>query len=146
MGVTVNPMISGKSQETRRANKTITFDGAANTGAVGAVPIFTVTGEVLIEQIVPYCTVDLVGAGSLALGVTGSTALFLAATVGTAIDVGEFLVNTTPVANGVAVPAAFMNIAITDNIIGTVSVGTITAGAVRFDVLWRPLSPDGNIA
>ena len=126
-------------------SKTITFTGAANLGAIGAVPLFTVTGEVLVEKLVPFCTVDVVGAGPISLGVTGSTALFLANTVGTAIDANTFWTATTPVANGVALPAAFKDIVITDNIIGQVSVADLTGGAVRLDLYWRPLSSDSAV-
>lgn len=131
-----------------RVRKTITFTGAANLGAVGAVPLFTVTGEVLIERIVPICTVNLTEAAptaTLALGVTGSTSLFIAATTATAIDAGEFWVSATPTGNGIAVPAALKDIAITDNIIGTVGAQNVDSGAIRIDVYWRPLSSDGNV-
>src|SRR3989304_3840546 len=45
-----------------RASKTIAFTGAANLGAIGNVPLFTVTGEVVVEKLVPFCTEDLAGA------------------------------------------------------------------------------------
>lgn len=130
-------------------SKLLTFTGASGLGEVAnpTCAIFTVTGEVLIEKMVPVCTVDLVsaGGGTLSNGITGSVALFLAATTATVIDVGEFWVNTTPVANGVALPAAFKDIVITDSIIWTVATADITAGAIRCDVWWRPLSADGNV-
>ena len=130
-----------------RASKTVAFTGAANLGAVGNVPLFTVTGEVLIVAIVPFCTETLVGAtATLALGVTGSTALFIAATTGTLITVNLFWVDTAPDANGVALPVALKDIVITDNIVGTVAVVGVTDGTIRFDVLWRPLSTNGLVA
>jgi hypothetical protein len=131
-------------------SKLLTFTGAAGLGEVAnpTCTVFTVTGEVLIERIVPYCTVDLVsaGGGNLLTGIVGSTSLFLASTVATAIDAGEFHVNTTPVAAGVALPAAFKDIIITADIVATVDTADITAGAIRYDVWWRPLSADGNVA
>ena len=133
----------------KRASKLITFDGAAGTGAVGAVPIFTVTGEVLVVVMAPFCTTLLTEAGAtatLALGVTGSTSLFIAATTATDIDANEFWVDTAPDANGIAVPAALKDIAITDNIIGTVAAQAVSTGAIRFNVWWMPLSSDGNVA
>src|SRR3990167_4013531 len=107
----------------RRETKSVTFTGAANLGAVGAVPLFTVTGEVLVRAIAGFCTTNLTEAAptaTLALGVTGSTALFVAATTATAIDANLFWVDTVPDANGGALPAACKDILITDNIIGTV--------------------------
>lgn len=130
------------------ARKTITFTGAAGLGVQGAVPLFTVTGRVIVESIVGYCTVDLIsaGGGSLALGVTGATTLFIGATTATAIDVGEIWASTTPTAAGIALPAALQNIAISANIIGTVATGDITAGAIELCVYYRPVSSDGAIA
>ena len=133
----------------KRASTTVTFTGAANLGAVGTVPIFTVTGEVLVAYFVPFCTTLLTEAAptaTLALGITGSTSLFLTATTATAIDANEFVVNTTPVANGVALPAAFKDIITTDNIIGTVAAQAVDSGAIRFDCYYLPLSSDGLVA
>ena len=140
---------SGPGVTVARTAKTITFTGAANLGAVGAVPLFTVTGEVLIVRLVPFCTVDLTEAlatATLALGVTGSTSLFIAATTATAIDANEFWVDTAPDANGIALPAALQNIVITDDIIGTVAAQAVNGGAIRLDCHWIALSPDGNVA
>ena len=134
------------AQAFRHAAKTVTFTGAADLGAIGNVPLFTVTGEVLVVIMSPFCTVLLTGAtATLALGVTGSTALFIAATTGTDIDANEFWVDTAPDPNGIAIPAALKDIAITDNIVGTVAVAAVDTGAIRFDVWWRPLSVDGNL-
>ncbi len=131
------------------SSKILTFTGAANLGAVGAVPLFTVTGEVVIEKIVPFCTTLLTEAAptaTLALGITGSTGLFIAATTGTVIDADEFWVDTTSRPNGFALPAALMNIVITDNIIGTVASQAVSTGVIRFDVLWRPLTGGSLVA
>jgi hypothetical protein len=133
----------------RHISKLITFTGASTLGAINtSTTFFTVTGEIEVISLVPTCTVDLASAdaATITIGVTGSTSLFLAATTATTIDVGEFWVNTTPVAAGVALPAAFKNIIITDNILGAVATGTISSGAVRFDLVWRPLSPDASVA
>ena len=86
-----------------RARKTITFTGAANLGAIGAVPLFTLTGQAIIDRIVARCTTDLAGAtATLALGVTGSTSLLIGATTATGIDNGMFWLSTSPTANGLA--------------------------------------------
>ncbi|MDP2325093.1 MAG: hypothetical protein Q8N51_13835, partial [Gammaproteobacteria bacterium] len=113
--------------------------------------LFTVTGEVLIVFLTPFCTtlLTLDGVptdGTLALGVTGSPALFVAATDALAIDANEFWVDTAPDPFGVALPAALKDIIITDNIIAT-SAGTdnCNAGVIRFDVYWLPLSSNGSL-
>lgn len=130
-------------------HKTITFDGTAGLGLAGtAVPIFTVTGEVLVVALVPFCTTLLTESGAtatLALGVTGSTALFIAATNSVDIDANEFWVDTTPDANGIALPAALKDIVITDNIIATPAVTNTATGVIRFDLVYIPLSTDGAV-
>ena len=128
--------------------KTITFTGAANLGAVGAVPLFTTTGEVLVALLVPFCTTlltEAIATATLALGVTGSTALFIAATTAVDIDANEFWVDTVPDANGIAVPAALKDIAITDNIIGTVATQAVNGGVIRLDCYWMALSDNGSL-
>jgi len=130
-----------------RVEKLITFTGAANLGAVGAVPLFTVTGAVCIDRILAVCEVLLAsaGGGTLALGVTGATTLFIAATTATDIDADELWVSNAPDANGIALPAALQNILIHQNIIGTVATAAITAGAIRLVVLYTPISEDGEV-
>jgi hypothetical protein len=130
----------------RLVRKTLTFDGTAGLGAVGNVPLFTVTGEVLVVLLSPFCSTLLAGAtATLALGVTGKTSLFIAATLATDIDTDEFWYDTTPYANGIAVPSLLRHIAITDNIVGTAAVAAITAGVIRFDCFWIPLSSNGLV-
>ena len=126
--------------------KTITFTGGAGLGAVGAVPLFTTTGRVHIERLMPYCTVDLVGAtATLALGVTGSTAIFIAATTATDLDAADFWVDTAPDPAAVALPAALKEIMIDANIIGTVATADITGGAILFTAHWWPISAGATL-
>jgi len=54
-------------------------------------------------------------------------------------------VDTAPDPNGIAIPAALINIAITDNIIGTVAAQAVSTGVIRFDCYYLPLSSDGNL-
>jgi hypothetical protein len=129
------------------ATKTMTFTGAAGLGAIGNVPLFTVTGTVLIEKITAVCLTTLVGAtATLALGVTGATALLIAATTATTITGNLIWSSATPSTGGVAVPAAMEDTVINANIVGTVATAAITAGVIRFDVVWRPLSANGGIS
>ena len=138
-----SPAPGGVGAEPIALVKSFTFDGGAGAGLSGsAITFFTVTGEVEIISLVPICDTDLTtsGAATLALGVTGNTTLFIAATTATGIDAALFWMTATPTANALAVPAALKNIAITDNIIGTVATANITGGVIRFQLLWRPLS------
>ena len=131
------------------ARKTVTFTGAANLGATGAVPLFTVTGEVMVDKIMAYCTTNLTeaaGTATISLGVTSGVADFIAATNAVDIDANEFWVDTGPDANGVALPAAMQDIMITDNIIGTVAAQNVNGGVLEVTVFWTPISSDGDVA
>lgn len=140
--------IGARGARLHKATKSVTFDAGSGSGAVGSVAYFTVTGEVLVCFMVPFCTGSLTEAGAtatIALGVTGSTALFIAATDAVDIDANEFWVDTAPDANGIAVPAALKDIAITDNVIATVATQNVNGGALRIDLFWYPLSSNGLV-
>lgn len=131
-----------------KATKSVTYV-AGGTGANGtATALFTVTGEIIVVALVPFCSTSLeesAGTPSLALGLVGNTALFLGATTATAIDSGKFWLDTTPAeVGGIAIPAALKEIAITANIQCLVGgTNNISAGVIRYDILWLPLSSDG---
>src|SRR3989337_3833111 len=146
------PMIISPPSYVRRTSKEITFTGAAGLGAVGNVPLFTVTGEVLVVYLVPYTVLTLTQAlatATLALGVTNLTSLFIAATNAVNLLTGEFWTEATGggTANaGIAVPAALKDIAITSNIVGTVATQAVNGGTLRLEVYYLPLSSDGLVA
>ena len=128
---------------------TITY-AAGGTGLNAAeTDIFTITGEVIVVVLIPYCTTNLdesAGTPSLALGVNNSTALFIAATTATGIDANEFWFDTSPDPYGIAIPAALKDIAITDNISCLVGgTNNISAGVIEYTVYWLPISSDGNV-
>jgi len=130
------------------ATKTVTFDGTANLGQAGSnTTLFTVTGEVLIEAIVPFCTTLLTEAlatATVSLGVTGNVTLWNAATNSVDIDANEFWVSTVPDANGVTLGATYARpTVITDDILVAAATQDTNAGVIRFDVYWKPLSSDG---
>lgn len=135
-----------KEPELKTAIKTITFDGTAGKGAVGAVPIFTVTGQVMLEKIVAECTVDLVGAGPISLGFTGALAGLIAATVATTIDAGTAWTSVTIGTIPIQIPALMKDWMVNANILATVTVADVTAGAIRFTAFYRPVSVDGLVA
>ena len=128
----------------RLTSKSLTFTGASGLGqSTVDVPFFTVTGEVLIRYLVPFCTENLVsaGGGTLALAIL-STATLVAATTATEIDVNNFWLDTAPNAY-YDIPSSLNDIVLTANLIGVVAIANITGGTIRFDVIWRPLSSDG---
>lgn len=139
------PLGASPSAALQKVSKTVAFTGAAGLGAIGNLPLFVCTGQVLVQSIVPFCVTTLVGAtATLALGITGSTALMVAATVATTITTGLFWLSASPAA-GLAVPALLTNVAINANLVGTIAVAAVTGGVLRVDVLYLPLSSDGAL-
>jgi hypothetical protein len=132
------------------ARKTITYANPG-TGAAGTeTDIFTLTGEIIVIAIVPYCITNLTetaGTPTLELGVNNDTNLFVGATTATAIDANDFWMDTDPTeVGGMAIPAALKDIAITDNISCTVGgTNNIDAGVIEYTVYWLPISDDGNL-
>lgn len=131
------------------ATKSITFaGGTANDpgdfdGTGNPATLFTVTGTVLVT-IFGVCTVNLAGAGAtLEVGITGNTAALIAQTTGTDIDANTIWVDTGP-ATVEALPSTQILTNGTD-IIQTAGTANITAGAITYYCLWRPLSTGSSV-
>jgi hypothetical protein len=109
--------------------KTVTFTGAAGLGAAGAVPWFTITGQVHVVKICGRILVNTAGTAgdTLALGITGATTLFIAATTTANLQAATPVwVDASP-SVGEAIPAACKDVQISANIIGTVAGTAFTA-------------------
>ena len=136
------------SAQLARAIKSVTFDGTAGKGALGAVPFFTVTGRVFVENIVGFVTTAITedggtGVSSLELGVVGATTLFIPAAVSSLFLINRFWQDATPAQFGEVAPAATKEVATDQNIQANVtSTGTrkVNGGVIQLTVLWTPLS------
>jgi hypothetical protein len=130
------------------ARKVVTFDGTANKGAIGAVPLFTVTSAVLV-RIVAICTVDLTcGAGAtLSVGTAAATAGIIAVTGAVDIDAGEIWFAAAPATKLDTVTNSILSFVIGDGsaIKGTVAVDTVNTGSITFTCFWTPLTATGNV-
>ena len=131
------------------ATKTITFTGAANLGlAASNITIFAVTGQILIVRLVPYCVTSLEEAAASAtirLGHPSATNWLIADTAAIAIDAGYFWVDASPDPDIIALPAALKDIVTGGNIIARPLTQNITAGVIRFDLYWMPLSSGATV-
>lgn len=143
-------IVPSNAQVSNHARKVITFDGSAGNGGIGAVNLFTITGQVEILAFIAYCSDGLVsaGGGTLIAGdaTTGNALILL--TTATALTTGLWWVDATPAANKRGLPAGLKDQLITA--VGTplkltVATGAITAGTLTFDVFWLPISPDGAL-
>jgi len=140
--------IGARGARLRKATKSVTFDGSAGGGAVGSVSYFTVTGEVLVCFIVPFCTASLTEAAATAtikLGVPGQSSLFVPTTNAVEIDINEFWLDASPSVGGQALAAENKDTAISANIELTVAAQNVNGGTLRIDCFWYPLSSDGLV-
>ncbi len=140
------------SAELVKTTKTITFDGTAALGLAGtAVPLFTVTGEVLVGLLTAFCSTALTEGGATAqisLGVVGNVTLFVAAGQPIDIDLNEYWTAANPsAAGGVLVPAAMKDVLLINgaDIIADPTTDDTDGGVLELVCLWKPLSADGLI-
>jgi hypothetical protein len=128
-----------------RGNYNFTDD----TGAQGAYTIFTVTGDVYIQQIYGACKVALTsgGAATIELGIAGNTAALIAQTTATDLDQYELWQDATPEANPGVIILLGRSWLVQNgtNIIFTIGTADLTAGDITFYCNWVPLSANGNL-
>lgn len=128
-----------------RTTKSVTFTGAAGLGAQGTVSLFTVTGDIMCK-LIAKCSVDLAGAtATIEAGVTGNTAFLHGQETATNIDNGDVVTSDagTKVGGGLALNEYFVSGGL--DIFATVATADITAGALSYLLLWRPVSDDGAV-
>jgi hypothetical protein len=139
--------------------RSITFAGATtdkwgnDTGALDGGSLYTVTGLVF-AKLIAVCTTDLAsaGGGTLTVGITGATTIFMPSETATQIDKGTIwfndAANTTYGIIGAEGAAAgnLPEYAINGvNIILSTATANIESGVLDFYCIWRPISYDGNV-
>ena len=113
-------------------------DGTGNPAT-----LFTVTGDV-VASVFGICNVDLDGAtATIEVGVVGGTALLIAQTVATDIDVNEAWVDATPGLTQ-AVPSSQI-VGNGQDIIQTVGTANITAGSITYYCYYQPLETGATV-
>lgn len=142
-----------ENQLRRIASKVIAAAGTSFTTAASPVSLFTVTGDVLARV---YATVQTgltstSSTGTIAIGVTGNTGAFIAATTadGTNFPTGSVWAgDTTPTVKAEALSSAALNYCLVAggaDIIATIATNNMTAGAITFYCEYLPLSSDGAV-
>ena len=105
--------------------------------------VFTVTGDVIVT-VWGQCKTDIVGAGTMEMGIAGNTAAIIAQIANaTTLDNGENWVDATPETVSTLPGTFILNNGA--NIILTIGTADLTAGVVDFACLWRPISSTGLV-
>lgn len=123
--------------------KTVAFAGGVGTGAVGVVPLFTVTGAVIV-RLVAICTENLAtGAGAtISVGTPGAVDGLIAVTTGVDIDAGDIWFAAAPATVLDTLANAMLEYVIGDgaDIQADVLVDAITDGTITFTCWYTPLT------
>lgn len=138
-------IISGTGIQTE--NNALMVGGNANSyGDFGSTPqtLFRVTGVVAVK-IYAIVQVSLVsgGGGSVEVGTATSPTGLIASATASALTAHKSWWNGSPAA--IAPSTDFLEFVIDEDIILTTTTANITAGRIRFMVMYRPLSQDGSL-
>lgn len=126
------------------AVKTKTYTGAANLGATGASTLFTVTGMVRVK-LYARCKTSMTGAlATDSIGTATTVAGLIALTTMTNLAANENWNDATPDASVEADTVSPVKV-VNENIIETVATANITGGVIEYNLLWQPVSADGNV-
>src|SRR3990167_10517548 len=143
-----------------RTKRTITFAGATTNawgddgGTLDGGVIYTVTGLIFVKLIAACTTLlDSDGAASLAIGITGDTAIFMPAETATQIDAGQIWFNDAAnaaygiIGEEAAAADNLPEYALSGNdIILTVAGGAnVTSGVLDFYCQYRPVGSSSSI-
>ena len=130
------------------ASQVITFAGGAGTGAVGAIPLFTVTGSVAFN-LTAICTVILAtqAGATISVGTPGAVAGIIAVTTGVDIDAGDIWFAAAPATVLDTIANSLLEFVIGDgaDIQANVLVDVIDTGAIEFRCFWTPLTVGATV-
>ena len=132
----------------RLARKDVAFDGLAGTGLVGVVPLFTVTGAVIL-RLVAICTENLAtGAGAtISVGTPAAVAGLIAVTTGVDIDAGDIWFAAAPATVLDTLANSMLEYVIGNgaDIQADVLVDDVTDGTIVFNAWWSPLTVGASV-
>lgn len=128
-----------------KLEKTIEFEGGAGkTGEIGIHDLLEIEGVVAM-QLFAVCETDLVGATStIKVGTADTDAGLIAQTDGPDIDEHDIWHDSSP-SDSIELTSIATQKIVTDDVIYTIGTADITAGKVKFIVLWSPITVDGNV-
>lgn len=125
-----------------QTTKTVAFDGTAGNGAQGTITLFTVTGTVMLNAF-GFCTEDLASTtGTVALGVTGSTAALADLQTATNVDNHEVWHESILAIGGLVANHFHPS---DQNVILTIATADVTNGTITFYCNWFPVTSNGDV-
>ncbi len=138
--------------QTRPIPKLMTFAGGTandpgdHDGTGNPATLYTVTGDIAF-RLKAVCTVDLAGASAtIEVGTSFATAGIIAQTTATNIVEGELWHDASPDADVELITVLAERVLVNSgDIIQTVATQNITAGAIQYDLFWRPLSDNATV-
>lgn len=115
-------------------------------GTSDPLTLFTVTGDVEVG-VIGVCTEDLVsaGGGTVSVGLTNNSTLFMEAQPATNIDANEIWVDSTPAIGKPIDSLSFYIVGNGQDIVEYVGTANITSGQIYYIALWKPLSPNSSV-
>ena len=125
-----------------KLESSVTF-ATTTTGTVASHALLTVTGTVALS-IFGVCGTNLVGASTIEVGTTATTAGLIAQTTGTDIDANEIWHDASPDAS-VELTSIVTKKIVSASVIYKIAAAAISAGEITFYVFWEPISNDGNV-
>jgi len=130
------------------ASKVVTFAAGAGTGAVGVIPLFTVTGAVAFNLSAICTTIVATEAGAtISVGTPAAVAGIIAVTTGTDIDAGDIWFAAAPATVLDTIANTMLEFAIGDgaDIQADVLVDAINSGVIEFRCFWTPLTVGASV-
>ena len=138
--------------------KTITFAGATadawgnDGGALDGGVMFTVTGLVRARAF-GFCTTNLAGTGTHAVGITGATTIYLPTEAALDINADDYVINNAtttafPILGAESDAAGnFPEYALSgqDIIMTIANANNITSGVIDYYCIWIPWSADADV-
>lgn len=128
--------------------KTHTYSATGDGNGGTTTTVWTVTGRCLVRFIVAHCTASLTSGGvpTISLGTTNQVTRFIGATTATGITTTANLwVSTTPTQGSIALPAACVDVVVSEDIITDHLTADLTAGGIEFYAVYVPLTDDGAL-
>ena len=130
------------------ASKVVTFDAGAGSGAVGQIPLFTVTGAVTFNLTAICTTLLATQAGAtISVGTAATVDGIIAVTTGVDIDAGDIWFAAAPATVLDTMANSLLEFTIGDgaDIQANVLVDTIDSGVIEFRCFWTPLTVGASV-